>query len=66
MFRSAVPFTERQQALIEGTAQNIAHSAVLSLLEKRVRENGLTRAALARKIGRDPGLISRWLGSPGN
>ena len=66
MFRSGEPFTERQRAILEGTAQNVAHSAVLDLLERRVREDGLTRAQLARTIGRDPSLITRWLGSPGN
>lgn len=66
MFHSADPFTERQQALIEGTAQNIAHSAVLNLLERAVREERITRAALARKLGRDPSQITRWLSSPGN
>jgi hypothetical protein len=66
MFRSGAPFTVRQRAILEGTAQNVAHSAVLDLLEKCVRENGLTRAQLARTIGRDPSLITRWLGSPGN
>ena len=66
MFLSDEPFTQRQIANIEGTAQNIAHSAVLDILEKVVPERKLTRAFMARKLNRDPALISRWLGSPGN
>jgi len=66
MFHSAEPFTARQIAMIEGTAQNVAHSAVLDLLEKLVREKNITRAFIARRLGRDPAQITRWLGSPGN
>ena len=30
------------------------------------RENGLTKAKLARRIGKSPEVINRWLGSPSN
>src|SRR5260370_35711310 len=30
------------------------------------QEKGLTKAALARRIGKSPEVINRWLGSPSN
>jgi hypothetical protein len=32
----------------------------------REKENGLTQAKLARRIGKSPEVINRWLGSPTN
>lgn len=38
------------------------------ILEKFVAEqkNGLTKAALGRRIGKPPEMINRWLGTPSN
>src|SRR5712691_4602407 len=38
------------------------------LIERFVREqrNGLTKAKLARRIGKPPEVINRWLGAPSN
>lgn len=38
------------------------------ILEKFVaeQENGLTKAALARRIGKTPDIVNRWLGAPSN
>jgi len=33
---------------------------------KQEQESGLTRAEVARRIGRKPEQITRWLGAPGN
>jgi hypothetical protein len=32
----------------------------------REQKNGLTKAALARRIGKQPEMINRWLGMPSN
>ena len=38
------------------------------LLEKFLegQKTGLTKAALARRNGKTPGLVNRWLGAPSN
>lgn len=56
----------RQLAFYEGLAQNRAHSAVLRVLQPLLQAGGLSRAALAKKINRNPSQVTRWLGSPGN
>lgn len=58
--------SSRQLAFFEGLAQNRAHEAVLQLIERLAREGRLSRASLAKKLGRSPSQITRWLGSPGN
>ena len=53
-------------AYLEGLAQNQAHNAVLEVLQKLSGEGKVTRASIARKLGKDPAQITRWLSSPGN
>jgi hypothetical protein len=64
MFLNDEPFTPRQISNIEATAQNIAHSAVLDVFEKVVRERGMTHEFIARKLNCDISQIRHWLGSP--
>lgn len=42
--------------------KNAAHSLVLDSLEK----SGISRADLAKALGKEPSQVSRWLGSAGN
>jgi hypothetical protein len=42
------------------------YELVVSEFLKKERAGQLTRADLARRIGRKPEQISRWLGAPGN
>jgi hypothetical protein len=45
---------------------NHLHSLVLEKFLSLKSESGLTRAELARRIGRKPEQVTRWFGSPGN
>jgi hypothetical protein len=45
--------------------RDIAFDAVMRLWDRRKAE-GLTKAQLARNIGRDPAWVSRYLRGPGN
>jgi hypothetical protein len=45
--------------------RNALHQMVLKEFLKK-NADGLTRADLARRIGRRPEQITRWLGAPGN
>lgn len=49
-----------------GRLSNRVHELVLSEFAKQEQANKTSRAELARKIGRKPEQITRWLGSPGN
>lgn len=42
------------------------HDAVLHSFMQQVQLCGLTRAELARRLGKKPEQITRWLGGPGN
>jgi len=49
-----------------GLSQDEAHELVLSLFLQEASETGITRAFLARRLGKSPEQITRWLGAPGN
>ncbi len=53
-------------AYFRGRLSNRIHELVLSEFARQEHENKTSRAELARKIGRKPEQITRWLGSPGN
>lgn len=63
---SDAAFTPRELAVFEGYAQNAAHNAVLTTLERAMAEDDVTRAFIARKLGVSPSQVTRWLSSPGN
>lgn len=46
-------------------ARDVAYDAVMELWAKRQAE-GVTQAAVARALGRDPGWVSKQLRGPGN
>ena len=43
-----------------------AYDLIISKLLELERDGLLTRAELARRIGRTPEQIARWIGAPGN
>lgn len=49
----------------ERTRNNLYHFVMTKFLEKE-RAEGFTRAQLARRIGRNPAVVTRLLGAPGN
>lgn len=53
-------------AYFRGRLSNRVHELVLTEFAAQEREGNTNRAELARKIGRKPEQITRWLGSPGN
>ena len=60
------PIPPGKLAYFRARLTNLLHEAVLELFIKAESEKGLTRAELARRIGRKPEQVTRWLGSPGN
>ncbi|WP_171102856.1 helix-turn-helix transcriptional regulator [Ruegeria sp. HKCCD7255] len=47
---------------VRGRNKNKAHSLILEIF----RDSGLTKAELARMLGKKPEQITRWLAGPGN
>lgn len=60
------PIPVGKLAYFQARLSNLLHEAVLSRFLKLEKERGLTRADLARRIGRKPEQVTRWFGSPGN
>lgn len=50
----------------DGAVQSEAHEAVLTAFLQMADEEGITRSFLARRLGKAPEQITRWLGGPGN
>lgn len=49
-----------------GRLSNKFHELVLDLFDELERAGKITRASLARRIGKAPEQVTRWLGAPGN
>jgi hypothetical protein len=49
-----------------GLSQDEAHEVVLSIFLKEAQEHSINKAFLARRLGKSPEQITRWLGAPGN
>ena len=63
---SQTPIPESTLAYFRRQFANSLHQLVLSTFSTVERENGVTRAEVARRIGRKPEQITRWLGTPSN
>src|SRR3546814_18254934 len=61
-----IQHTPAQLGYFNAHAQSKAHATVLDLFSRLADEEGLTRAFLARRLGKKPEQITRWLGAPGN
>lgn len=62
---SEVPLSPGTRAFLGQRTRNAFFNFIHEKL-REARENGLTQATLARRIGKDPGRLSNTLGSPGN
>lgn len=58
--------TTAQIGYLEAFAQDRAHNMVRELFMSIPKEEGITRAFLARRLGKKPEQITRWLSVPGN
>jgi hypothetical protein len=54
------------RAYFQGRLKNRLHNLVIRKFEEAEIEHGLTRAELARRIGKRPEVLTRLLGAPGN
>ena len=59
------PIPEAKRAYFQARLRNRLFNFIV---EKFLREQqrGLTKAALARRIGKTPDVVNRWLGAPSN
>lgn len=60
------PIPKGKLAYFQARLSNTLHELVLKRFMELENESGFTRADLARRIGRKPEQVTRWLGSPGN
>lgn len=49
-----------------GLSQEEAHEVVLSVYLEESKAGRLNKATIARRLGKSPSQITRWLGAPGN
>ena len=63
---SGAPIPPEKLGYFRGRLSNRFHEVVLELFDELERAGKITRAALARRIGKAPEQITRWLGAPGN
>jgi hypothetical protein len=60
------PISSGKLAYFRGRLSNAIHALVLDEFARLENEGRITRAELARRIGRRPEQVTRWLGSAGN
>ena len=63
---AGIEFSIGVLAYFRGRLSNRVHELVLSEFAAQEREGKINRAELARRIGRKPEQITRWLGTSGN
>lgn len=51
---------------LRARAQNNAHDCVLQVFLDEAKSRGVTKAYIARRLGKRPEVIGRWLTAPGN
>jgi hypothetical protein len=60
------PVPPEKLAYFQERTRNRLHSYILKKFDEQERAGRLTKAELARRIGRAPEMVSRLLGAPGN
>ena len=60
------PIPSGKLAYFRRRLSNRIHQLVLAEFMRREQAGMITRAKLARKIGREPAQVTRWLGTSGN
>jgi hypothetical protein len=63
---SGAPIPPEKLGYFRGRLSNRFHELVLDLFVELEQAGKITRAALARRIGKAPEQVTRWLGAPGN
>jgi hypothetical protein len=61
-----LPIPLEKRAYLHARLRNRIYSFVLKKFMEKEKSEGLTKAELARRIGRKPEIITRLLGAPGN
>jgi hypothetical protein len=61
-----LPIPLEKRAYFHARFRNRIYSFILDKFIEKERREGLTKAELARRIGRKPEIITRLLGAPGN
>jgi hypothetical protein len=62
---AGTPIPDEKLVYFRTRSRNRLYHFILSRFVAE-QEKGLTKAALARRIGKSPEVINRWLGSPSN
>lgn len=58
--------TPAQCAYFRARLRSRVHEVIVKLFVEKRERDGLTKAELARRLGRAPEQITRWLSAPGN
>ncbi len=60
------PIPPAMLGYFQGSTKDSAHEEILKVFLESSEKDGMTRAFIARRIGKTPEQITRWLGAPGN
>lgn len=60
------PISARQIAYYNRRLQNVVFNEIIRAFVEEVKAGRISRAALAKRIGKEPAQITRWLSGPAN
>jgi hypothetical protein len=60
------PIPEAKRAYFQARLRNRLFNFIVEKFLQQQQRHGLTKAALARRIGKTPDVVNRWLGAPSN
>jgi DNA-binding phage protein len=63
---AGAPIPEEKRAYFQARLKHRLYDYVVTKFQEKAETEGLTKAELARRIGRKPEVITRLLSSPGN
>jgi|SRR6185437_13121766 len=58
--------SQRDLVYFRTRCRNRFYQTVVAYFAEQAKENGLTKAELAKLLNKDPGQVNRWLSGPGN